>query len=332
MGREGDDYVVFAGENQARIADDTPEDEALYKLRRVMGLKVSPEDKARYEHLNKKKGKPPGSKPLSESKDASGHEHKGKGEGGGQFTAGSGGSEGENDKGKTRPDRRYRRSEKAAHDARDTQGLSHEAIGERLKAIQFTPEQDSALNFLYGSADGMRNLSPEDRRQHSYALYRTVAKMPEGATRRLGAHLGKVHAAATFDEVTREFDRRTFGLNLKPGEAVAGFYSRLDKALWIDGTSEHGESIADDTQRGLWAHEMGHALDGPNREYSESPEWQSVFQEEIAGKQLSNYAATSATEGFAEFCRAVYGTDVPHDRIEKLFPGSVAYFRKRGLL
>ena len=49
-------------------------------------------------------------------------------------------------------------------------------------------------------------------------------------------------------------------------------------------------------------------------------------------KQLSQYGATSALEGFAEFARAAHGTDVSAEEIARQFPKCAAFFRVRGFI
>lgn len=86
----------------------------------------------------------------------------------------------------------------------------------------------------------------------------------------------------------------------------------------------------------VYAHEFGHAIDGPGKEISRSPEWAEAYAKEIgpaAGPEprLSGYATTSAAEGFAEFARLVYGGKVPAAEVERAFPLASRLFKEHGL-
>lgn len=204
-------------------------------------------------------------------------------------------------------------------------------LRDEIRAMTFTPEQDTLVNVFFGSARGdLRDMPEYAKLFHIHAFQSVVAKLPKKAVERVSRHLGAVRVHATSEPVTKEWLDRTFGLHkLKAGEAILGFYSTHDGALWVDGVET---ADAENSRRGVWSHEMGHVIDGPKFELSKSPEWQEAFAAEIAGKQLSDYAATSACEGFAEFCRAVYGTDVERAKVAALFPRCTAFFQKRKLI
>lgn len=94
--------------------------------------------------------------------------------------------------------------------------------------------------------------------------------------------------------------------------------------------------------RHIIAHELGHAIDGPNAEYSKSWEWTSIWVGEV-GKAgifgffkpkeapLSEYARTSKHEGFAEFARLLYASDRTPAEIEERFPRASKFFKDKGL-
>lgn len=89
----------------------------------------------------------------------------------------------------------------------------------------------------------------------------------------------------------------------------------------------------------ITAHELAHAADkaaykgpklkgGIGERISASPEWHSVWKDEIAAGKLTKYGASSQIEGFAEFGRAV--TFYPTYARER-FPKSYEFFTKHGL-
>lgn len=106
--------------------------------------------------------------------------------------------------------------------------------------------------------------------------------------------------------------------------------------LYLDGGSGF---TAVGKAREIYAHEFTHAIDWipDSRANGGSPitdtaEWQDAFNSEVAGGQLSEYAATVDYEGFAEFGRLLYGTGRRHSEIESQFPKCMAVFRKYGLV
>ncbi len=62
------------------------------------------------------------------------------------------------------------------------------------------------------------------------------------------------------------------------------------------------------------------------------PEFGRAYREEIQDGQLSDYATTSEQEGFAEFCRLLYGSDADHSAIEEAFPKTFSFFKSQGLI
>jgi hypothetical protein len=93
------------------------------------------------------------------------------------------------------------------------------------------------------------------------------------------------------------------------------------------------------------AHEIGHAIDGPKAEYSSDRKWVSAWLAEVGSSgfaglltgpgrkkvTLTKYAKESPSEGFAEFSRLLYGSDVPLADVERKFPKCIAYWRSKKL-
>ncbi len=288
---------------------------------------TSPDSKAFLEYLQQQTGGN-GEGAAQYAKDAQGHEHKGKGEGGGQFTSGGDGDDGGDGKGKVvaKKSEFRKRSEKAE---KRTGALSEEELRADIKGVSLTPEQDQLVNFFYGCVgDDLRAMPERDRLSHGHAMHSVASKLPKKAIKRINQYVSSLHVTATWQPVTEEFEKRS-GFHPKKSNVVLGFYDTRDGSLWSDG----GEFVdVEDSRRGVLSHELGHGIDGPKFELTDSEEWQRAYQAEIEGKQLSDYGATEPREGFAEFCRAAYGSDVEGKEIERLFPLCTAFFKKRGLL
>jgi hypothetical protein len=125
---------------------------------------------------------------------------------------------------------------------------------------------------------------------------------------------------------------------LKPGTRVGGMWS-IDGythpgagnkgELWLDGGSDTGDSYPD-TVRHIYAHELGHAVDG-HGEFSNTDEWDNAAGPEIVRDDapLSDYAMESAVEAFAEFHRLL-NTD--RTTASRQFPKTYAYWQKIGMV
>ena len=98
-----------------------------------------------------------------------------------------------------------------------------------------------------------------------------------------------------------------------------------------------------DSQDQLYAHELTHAIDGPDKEVSGSSEWVGLWRQELnggdglslwasdSGSPLTSYAQTSPSEGLAEFGRLLYGGAVELGEVSRRFPKASAFFQGRGL-
>ncbi len=213
----------------------------------------------------------------------------------------------------------------------------------------------TALNFA-------PDLSDDQRQRFADAAVRVTGSMPKAALDRIDAHLTGVTFHATpqaigpavvealagapgLTDAERTEKRAKLAYLLKAN--IGGAYVNGLRTIHADGDHDYkGETPGRHTvgramlAHGVYAHELGHALDGPHREVSRSPEWGAAFKAEIehgeadirAGTvpKLSVYGGTTPSEGLAEFSRVVYGSDVPHAQIAQEFPQATAVFKARG--
>ena len=142
---------------------------------------------------------------------------------------------------------------------------------------------------------------------------------------------------------------------LEKGDEIAsigGFYVPIYKSLHIDGDMTYrnrptGKYDFDETLSAaqVYAHELGHSIDHGHK-FSNSEEWKNIWTEEFSksnkdradeffGKpvsyKLTEYSTTDQSEGFAEFCRIVYASKVPHKQMKEDFPKTTEFFKKNGL-
>jgi hypothetical protein len=160
---------------------------------------------------------------------------------------------------------------------------------------------------------------------------------------------GMMKAMPTMEESAA--NARQLAAETNPGTGCKGFYlsSGGKASLFLDGEHETFDDISGKRRvqtHETYAHEITHVLDGPTQALSNDAAWQQAFKDEIdqdvdagtkgtgeesRGGRLDGYARTNAMEGFAEFGRLLYGTDMDLGHIERHFPQSAAFFKSKGL-
>lgn len=110
---------------------------------------------------------------------------------------------------------------------------------------------------------------------------------------------------------TEELSSTVARLTGKETSSAVGGYNADLGVLHMDGGPD---------PRGTLAHELTHAIDGPNYEISSSAEWQAAWDAEIKPGGISNYAATKPSEGLAEFGRALFAGQLPAKELRTEYP------------
>jgi hypothetical protein len=193
------------------------------------------------------------------------------------------------------------------------------------------------------NASARKGWSSEDKKKLHETIHAAIANIPEKAVQL---------ADQAIDKITVRLSGASASMSPRAG--------------WNNGVSElkvYLHTVREDDQRraqqkeagpvmakiisstvgnyatGVFTHELGHAIDGvPKRStstkhpFSDDYDWKEAWQEEILGKRLTEYAATSQSEGFAEMCRLVYDGGVPMNEIEDAMPKCFAFFKTNGLL
>ncbi len=215
---------------------------------------------------------------------------------------------------------------------------------------------------LTDAVNSSPGLSEQQKQTYHAAIARVTATMPTAAHDLIAKHLktavfhpdAKAVGPAAINAVlasapnASESEKKRFRDNAKGlldgSETAGGMYNAQSGRLDADGhfdagknTGRHGSPGVSQPHQ-IYAHELGHTLDGPKRQFSTSPAWKEAFGSEIghdlknqSEAPLSRYGGTDPVEGFAEFSRLVYGSDVPHAQIAKDFPKATAYYKSQGL-
>lgn len=203
----------------------------------------------------------------------------------------------------------------------------------KLDASDFSSQESFGAAMF--SALNVPGLSDEVRGKRKATAESVASRLPPKALDRLSRSLSRVVGHLGIKSVTNAWAE-----GKETDDVVLGFMDRARQELHIDGGLTPDQSGVDelgghqDISRGVYAHEIGHAIDseGGRWDLSFDPRFLTAFVDEIEGGQLSDYAATNLQEGFAEFARLLYGTDIPHDTIEEKFPKTFAFFKDQGLI
>ena len=175
-------------------------------------------------------------------------------------------------------------------------------------------------------------LDPQRQAQYAEAYSAVLNRMPERAAHLLVEHAMNIKFYASTEHLSdamRKVDPRITGTIGGAWQAAEGY-----GVLHLDGG--HGRPGSLDAQ-GIYAHETGHVCDvyegkNPGYRISMTPEWLVAFRAELLDEQLSQYAATRASEGFAEFARLCWGTRWRPSDIAENFPMCYAVFKAHGLI
>ncbi len=156
-------------------------------------------------------------------------------------------------------------------------------------------------------------------------------RLPRAARDRVAKHVRVVKFHNSVEDVNAEILADTPGMkpvmDAHDGYYALAAYGPKEGTLYLDG------NFGGEIDR-VYAHELGHAIDGPGFELSGSREWQRLWDEEIRREKnppLSHYANKSKVEAFAEFCAAVYHGGADLDEVARRLPGCAQFFKEREL-
>lgn len=235
------------------------------------------------------------------------------------------------------------------HRDRERQGITSKLAG-RVRDLASGKKPlpaHPAVQKLHSAIDDSK-LDSDKKKQYAAAVAKTTDRMPTAALDRIARNLDNVgfHAEAAdvgkqavASAMKREFltdeqraDINQHAKNFKSGRVKPGaVYIPKQKELHLDG------GLSDKYQsHEVYAHALAHAIDGPDHEVSSSPQWQVAWQREIQTRtgqkpKLNQYAGTNASEGFAEFCRYVYGQGKSRAEMSVQFPLATAVMKQHGL-
>ncbi len=190
---------------------------------------------------------------------------------------------------------------------------------------------------------GLRNV-PEDLWQgYRKTAHEVLGRMGDKARQMLNNNVGRFSFYADVAAITNAYVGGTAPVGRSP---VGGFFSWGNRSggIHIDGMDPVFRMGRAAQHMGMpekiYAHEIGHGIDGPGLKTSKNPEWIDAYTSEIKDGQLSDYAAPSLdrqdaenyAEGFAEFSRLLHFGGANLAKVRDAFPKSWAFWQRNGLL
>jgi capsid protein len=193
------------------------------------------------------------------------------------------------------------------------------AFGADLKATDLPLEQKKA--YFEACQTVLKRMSPAALQRFKAGVQAPTAFLPD--------------TAGVKEELIHELrDNEKAVAYLKGVGEIGGAYASNSeglKYLVLDGDPK-SKTIATKNTAAVYAHEFGHGVDGPKKELSRKPEWQSAWEEEIKTGKLNRYAASSTSEGFAEFSRLLHAGEHDREAVRKQFPRCYAFWESRKLI
>lgn len=197
------------------------------------------------------------------------------------------------------------------------------------------PVAKAQMGRIVGSLRAAKGLSSEQRVSYFHASQAVLGRMPEKALKRFAANTTE---DAVFYPSNRAIAEGLVSVYpsaqdklLADGFVVGGAYAGGRLHLDGDYEGQSGDKNEAKTAVDLYAHEMSHAVDGPDHALSNSSEWHSAFKAELAGGKLTAYAASKPSEGWAEFGRALLSGRFDPARVKSAFPTCYAVWQSHGL-
>jgi len=210
---------------------------------------------------------------------------------------------------------------------------SPEAAKERLDWWKRTWEVRSRVRDSISAS----SLKDDDKRKNMAEFDKTLAAIPVAAISMLSENLEDIRWYHTTGQLTHAV------LGTTSRGVVGGAWAQRSNGtnmgyMMLDGDRPGLKAS------GIYAHEIGHAIDWirpreeevgggaihhRGRHISSTDEWKAAFDAELKDKQLTDYASTNESEGFAEFTRYLFSGLRPR-AVREEFPKCYAVFKKHG--
>lgn len=203
------------------------------------------------------------------------------------------------------------------------EATSERGVCDRLEKLtsvaRMSDARRKANSAIFRKVTKDEGVSNERLNAYAKTLTSAMGGLPENALTSAHGSMGKLHFHSSVkgikDEITRRIGKE---ISAKP----LGFFSKKDGGLHVNGVGGARSGV---TRRGVYAHELAHAVDmqADGSMFSDTKPWLDAYNTEINVKTnpLSRYATVNPQEGFAEFMRLLVED---RDKAKKEFPLSTA--------
>lgn len=194
-----------------------------------------------------------------------------------------------------------------------------------------TPAHDRARDVVSQALAQHANLRPAQAQEYRDAAFAIISFFTVSAANRFNAHVRGYRFFSSLDELSAHcvpgFSQ--VPQTLRQYVLAVGAYNVQTEEIEVDGGGRFAGFVF--TTQDRFAHEFGHALDGPQRDISSTSEWRGAWQAEIVPHPPNLNAQTALHEGFAAFAAMVFGTQADRTALEQTHPACVQVWRSWGL-
>lgn len=212
---------------------------------------------------------------------------------------------------------------------------SEEDKAVRLRIEKRKSHKERSASWFETEGNRLRIKDPEKRHEMAEEMKAVFSQLPLPMSDQIMSQMGMDEEPWIYPDQdslnnkVRLRHKALTGTDYPEGKRISGTYTFDGNSarLMIDGGSASGFQRA----RDVYAHELGHVLDGPHFSISGSSDWIKAWHEEIniETEPLSRYARKDPHEGLAELVRLL-GTGASHGY--KSFPKCIAALKSRGLI
>ncbi len=221
--------------------------------------------------------------------------------------------------------------------AGDARGLEGKVVPNPMNRS----EHHTALAEKMGKEIAAASIPEPLKREYARNFLGVLGRMSPDAARLASESVKKASFHASVQDLGESLAKRFTAAKaaIEDGQEIGGGYVAKTGEIILDGGGQKdvgaeglgAESRVANPQQ-LYAHELGHAIDGPDKAISSSKEWIDAWNKEIAGGAIGDYGADTPAEGLAEFSRVVFGMGIDPAALRSRFPEVSKVFDAHGLL
>jgi hypothetical protein len=192
--------------------------------------------------------------------------------------------------------------------------------------------RSNAKSLLDGFATNFPASAQSKKKEYVDALAEAFSRIPDRAlvyltsynVNRVGGAEGLTHSSGARPRAF--YQGSIYGKNSSVNVDIVGsadnLFSKLFESIFSKDAANSPTSV--------FVHELAHAIDGPFRKITESPEWKAAIGKDGTYGTLGYDPKNHSSETFAEFARRVWAGRIPLREIERVSPNLSSLFKKLG--